>query len=52
VNASEGFTYIRTCAGVPTGVPSVEVGAVPMVYDTTNNNFYIFNGTWRKVSLV
>jgi hypothetical protein len=52
VNASEGFTYIPTCAGVPTGVPSVEVGAVPMVYDTTNNNFYIFNGTWKKVSLV
>jgi hypothetical protein len=52
VNASEGFTYIPTCAGVPTGVPSVEVGSVPMVYDTTNNSFYIFNGTWKKVSLV
>jgi hypothetical protein len=51
VNASDGFTYIPTCAGVPTGVPSTQVGSVALVYDTTNNNFYIFNGTWKKVSL-
>jgi hypothetical protein len=50
-NARDGFTYIPTCAGVPTGVPSIQTGSVAMVYDTANNSFYIYNGAWKKVSL-
>jgi hypothetical protein len=50
-NATDGFTYIPTCVGVPTGVPTTQTGSVAMVYDTANNNFYIYNGAWKKVGL-
>ena len=51
-NATDGFTYIPTSAGAPTGVPSTQSGSVPMVYDRTHNSFYIYNdGAWKKVSL-
>ena len=51
-NATDGFTYIPTSAGAPTGVPSTQSGSVPMVYDTTHNSFYIYNdGAWKKVNL-
>lgn len=45
------FFYIPAAAGVPTGVPTAITGRVPMYYDTTNNNFYIYNGAWKKVLL-
>ncbi len=46
-NANNGFFYIPTCAGPPTGAPTTFTGRVPMIYDTTNNKFYIYNGTWK-----
>lgn len=46
-NATDGFLYIPTCAGTPTGVPTAQTGTVAMVYDTTNNKFYIYNGAWK-----
>jgi len=39
--ATNGFFYIPTCAGAPTGVPTAKTGLVPMIYDSNNNNFYI-----------
>lgn len=50
-NATNGFFYIPTCAGAPTGTPTAKTGRVPMVYDSTNNDFYIYNGAWKKVTL-
>lgn len=49
--ATDGFLYIPTCAGAPTGTPTAKTGLVPMIYDSTNNNFYIYNGAWKKVAL-
>lgn len=46
-NATDGFLHIPSCAGTPTGVPTAYTGRVPMVYDTTNNKFYIYNGAWK-----
>jgi hypothetical protein len=43
-NATDGFLYIPTCAGTPTGVPTVQAGTVPMVYDTVNHVLCIYDG--------
>lgn len=50
-NATNGFVYIRTCAGTPTGAPTAFTGHVAMLYDTTNNKLYCYNGAWKSVTL-
>lgn len=50
-NATNGFVYIPTSAGAPTGVPTAYTGTVAMQYDTTNNRLYIYNGAWKSVIL-
>lgn len=45
-NATAGFLYIPTCAGTPTGVPTTQTGTVAMIFDTTNNKLYIYDGSW------
>lgn len=47
-NATDGFLYIPTCAGTPTGVPTAKTGRVPMVYDTTNHQFWFYDGSWLQ----
>ena len=44
----EGFLYIASCAGTPTGTPTTFAGRVPMVYDTTNHQFWIYDGGWKQ----
>jgi len=46
-----GFLYIPTMAGNPSGTPLGYTGKVAMVYDTTNNELFIYNGSWRSVAL-
>jgi hypothetical protein len=48
-NATNGFFYIQTSAGPPTGVPTALSGLVPIHYDTTNDDYYIYNGGWKKI---
>jgi hypothetical protein len=50
-DATDGFIYIPTCAGVPTGVPTTQTGTAAMVYDTTNEKLMIYNGAWVGVTL-
>lgn len=42
--ATDGFLYVPTCAGVPTGVPTTITGKSPIVVDTTNNRLYFYSG--------
>jgi hypothetical protein len=48
--ATDGFTYVPTCAGTPTGTPTTQSGTVPVVYDTTNNKLYVYNGGWKSAT--
>lgn len=53
-NATTGFFHIPVCAGAPTGVPTLVAGFAPMVYDTTNDKFWIYDpvdNAWEGVVL-
>lgn len=42
--ATDGFLYIPTCNGTPTGVPTGQSGNVPLIYDNTNQVLYVYSG--------
>jgi hypothetical protein len=47
-SATDGFLYVPTCAGTPTGTPTTQTGTAPIVVDTTNHKLYFYSGgTWR-----
>jgi hypothetical protein len=46
--AVDGFLYVPTCAGTPTGTPTAKSGYAPIVVNTTNNKLYFYStGVWR-----
>jgi len=47
-SATNGFLYIRACAGAPIGTPATSfTGHIPVVIDSTNNKMYIYSsGSW------
>lgn len=46
--ATNGFLYVPTCAGTPTGIPTAITGLAPIVVDSTNNKLYFYSGgAWR-----
>lgn len=46
--ATDGFTYVPTCAGTPTGTPATVTGCAPVAIDSTNNKLYFYSGgAWR-----
>lgn len=47
--AVDGFLYIPTVVGAPTGVPTTRAGGAAMVFDTTNNKIWLYNGSWKGV---
>lgn len=48
---TDGFLYITSCAGAPTGVPTAYTGRVALQYDSTNNKLYVYDGGWIGVTL-
>jgi hypothetical protein len=51
-NATNGFAYLPTCAGTPTGTPTVRTGGVPAIYDTTGNKLWVYRGgAWAGVAI-
>lgn len=51
LGATDGFLYIPTMAGPPSGVPTAHAGTVALVFDTANNDLYVYDGGWIKVHL-
>lgn len=51
-NATTGFLCIPSCAGTPTGTPTLPyTGAVPLVADSTNNKVYAYiSSAWRVLN--
>lgn len=48
-NATDGFLYIASGAGTPTGVPTTQTGRVPAYIDTTNSQLWLFlGGAWKQ----
>lgn len=48
-NATVGFVYVPVTAGQPTGTPTTQAGYVPFQYDSTNHQFWIFEGgAWKQ----
>lgn len=46
--ATDGFLYIPTCPGIPTGTPTAITGLAPIVINSTNNKLYFYSGgAWR-----
>lgn len=46
-----GFVFVPTCAGTPTGTPSTHTGTLAMVYDSTGNKLWVYDGGWIGVAL-
>jgi hypothetical protein len=49
-SATDGFLYVPTCAGTPTGVPNTQTGTSAVVYDTTANKLWVYNGGWKSAT--
>ncbi len=54
--ATDGFLYVPSAAGIPSGNPATHVsysGVVPIVVDSANLRAYFYiSGTWRYAQLV
>lgn len=44
--ATDGYFYITSCAGVPTGVPTTFTGRKALQWDSTNSKLYVYEGGW------
>lgn len=51
-SATNGFPYVPTVPGTPTGVATSYTGRAPFVYDSTNDLLYFRNTTWKQIGNV
>lgn len=47
-NATDGFLYMVSGAGTPTGTPTTFTGRVAFYYDTTNHQVWVYDGAWLQ----
>ena len=48
---TDGFVYLPSMAGKPTGTPTTYTGTFPVVWDSTNNTLWIYKGgAWRVLT--
>lgn len=47
---TDGFLYLPSCAGTPTGTPTAYTGRAPVIVDTTNHKLMFNDGSWRESS--
>ncbi len=48
-NATDGFIYINSGAGTPTGTPTTQNSQVPLYFDTTNSQLWVYTGgAWKQ----
>jgi len=48
-NATDGFIYLASGAGTPTGTPTTFTGRIPLYIDTTNSQLWLFmGGAWKQ----
>lgn len=50
-SATNGFPYVPTAAGTPTGTPTAYTGRAPLMVDSTNGLLYFYSGgSWKTSS--
>lgn len=50
-DASDGFLYVPSGAGTPTGTPSTRTGYLPIYADSSNNKLYLYSGgSWNALN--
>jgi hypothetical protein len=47
--ATDGFIYLPTCVGKPTGVPTTQTGIIPRIWDSTNKIMWQYDGSWKAL---
>lgn len=51
-SATDGFLYLPSVAGTPTGVPAAKTGTAPVVLDTTAGKLWAYTGgSWKGIAL-
>ncbi|MEK7183999.1 MAG: hypothetical protein AAB701_00560 [Patescibacteria group bacterium] len=48
--ATDGFLYLSSMPGVPTGTPTSYTGRVALAYNSTADDLYVYDGTWEKLN--
>jgi len=52
--ATDGFLYIPSCAGAPSGTPTDHSNMSAIIHDTSNNRIYLYNhvsNAWQYAAL-
>jgi hypothetical protein len=48
-NATDGFLYLPSSAGKPTGTPTAHTGTYPIEWDSTGKILWLYDGGWKGI---